>query len=432
MDKVLELQRKRSDVLDGAAAVLQKAEDEKRATLTDGERKVYDDAIAEAKSIMEMANRHIEMNSLQGEVRAFYQKPAANQPDPQNSTPGSTFRSLDEYVEAVLRAGIPGGTVDNRLIPMDAETRAAGDGGAINVMADGGYLMQTEFSNDLIKRVYDNNQVISRCAKRPLKGPLEIPAIDETSRADGSRFGGVQMYWTGEESQITSSKPKFAKIKLEPHKLSGLYYATEEALEDIPFLTAEISDMFMQEADFKIQDAIVNGNGAGMPLGLMSSPALVTQGKETGQTATTIVSENLIKMRARMWARSWNNAVWLYNQDCFEQLVTLTYTIGTGGVMSNLFNLDRDTIMNKPAIPIEQAQTLGTAGDVILTDLSQYILGQRSGVQSATSIHLKFDYAQTAFRWIIRLDGQSRWKSALTPFKGSATQSPIVVCIARS
>lgn len=432
MDKVLELQRKRTDVLEQASAILAKAEGENRSVLTEDEKKGYDDAVAEARSIMAMADRYIEMNGLQGDVRAFYTDPKAQQPDPKPGIPGNTYRDLEEFIGTIYRAGVPHGSVDTRLIAMDTEMRAAGDGSTIGVTSEGGYLVPTEFSKELIKRVYDNNQVISRCAKRPMKGPLEISAVDETSRADGSRFGGVRMYWTGEEEQITSSKPKFAKIKIEPHKLTGLYYATEEALNDISFLTAEIQEMFVAEADFKIQDAIVNGTGAGQPLGLMVAPCLVTQDKQTSQTATTIVSENLIKMRSRMWARSWPNAVWLYNQDCFEQLSTLTYAIGTAGVMSHLYNMDRDTIMNKAAIPIEQAQTLGTAGDLILVDLSQYILGQQGGLQSATSIHLKFDYAQTAFRWIIRLDGQMRWKSALTPFKGSATLSPVVVLQSRT
>jgi hypothetical protein len=39
------------------------------------------------------------------------------------------------------------------------------------------------------------------------------------------------------------------------------------------------------------------------------------------------------------------------------------------------------------------------------------------------SVHLKFDSAQSAFRFIFEVDGQPYLNSALTPFKGSNTLS---------
>jgi hypothetical protein len=47
------------------------------------------------------------------------------------------------------------------------------------------------------------------------------------------------------------------------------------------------------------------------------------------------------------------------------------------------------------------------------------------------SIHLKFDYAETAFRFLFAVDGQPWLASELTPYKGSATQSTFVVVEAR-
>jgi HK97 family phage major capsid protein len=65
-------------------------------------------------------------------------------------------------------------------------------------------------------------------------------------------------------------------------------------------------------------------------------------------------------------------------------------------------------------------------------DLSQYLFVDKGGIQSASSIHIKFDYAETAFRWIYRADGQPTWQSALTPFKGSNTVSPYIALNTRS
>jgi len=63
----------------------------------------------------------------------------------------------------------------------------------------------------------------------------------------------------------------------------------------------------------------------------------------------------------------------------------------------------------------------------MLVDLSQYILIDKAGgIDIASSIHLKFDTDEVAFRAIFRCNGQPKWTAALTPFKGSNTLSPFV------
>ena len=61
--------------------------------------------------------------------------------------------------------------------------------------AEGGFLVQKDFSAELLKRMYSTGQIVSRTRKIPLSGKsngIKINAIDEDSRADGSRWGGVQ------------------------------------------------------------------------------------------------------------------------------------------------------------------------------------------------------------------------------------------------
>ena len=77
-------------------------------------------------------------------------------------------------------------------------------------------------------------------------------------------------------------------------------------------------------------------------------------------------------------------------------------------------------------------QTLGTQGDIGLADFSQYLIGDKGGIKVATSIHLRFDYDETAFRFVLRYDGQPWWLSALTPRRGTSTLSPFVVLAVRA
>jgi HK97 family phage major capsid protein len=90
-------------------------------------------------------------------------------------------------------------------------------------------------------------------------------------------------------------------------------------------------------------------------------------------------------------------------------------------------------MLGKPVIAIEQAASVGTEGDVIFADLGQYIVGDKGGLNSATSIHVAFTTDQTAFRFIYRVNGEPVWHQPLTPYKGTSdTLSPYVTLQTRS
>ena len=90
-------------------------------------------------------------------------------------------------------------------------------------------------------------------------------------------------------------------------------------------------------------------------------------------------------------------------------------------------------MLGYPVEFIEQAETLGDAGDIWLCDWSQYVCVDYGDINEASSIHFKFDYAQTTFRFVYYFDGQPRMVSAITPFKGSSnTVSPFVRIAARA
>jgi HK97 family phage major capsid protein len=94
-----------------------------------------------------------------------------------------------------------------------------------------------------------------------------------------------------------------------------------------------------------------------------------------------------------------------------------------------------DTLFGKPIVWTEHCQTLGTVGDLLFCDWGQYLVGQKAGgggMQFASSIHLKFDYDQTCFRFVFRVDGQPWWPGVLTPRYSAVTQSPFIALASRT
>jgi len=364
----------------------------------------------------------------------------ATRPGPQAAAPPADnrerFGSLGQQLAAIMQAGTPGGRIDPRLL-----RGATATGLNETVPSDGGFLVQQDFATVLLQDVFQTGILASRCRRIPISGNangIKINGVDETSRAS-TRWGGILGYWAAEAEEKTKSKPKFRQIELSLKKLIGLCYATDELMMDAAALEGVIRSGFASEFGFLVDDAIINGTGAGQPLGILNSGCLVSVSKETGQRAATIVAENVIKMYSRIFAQSRQNAVWLINQNVEPQLFTMSLAVGTGGVpvympAGGLSGAPYGTLFGRPVIPIEQAATLGTVGDILFADMSGYILAEKGGIQSDMSIHVRFIYDEQVFRFVLRLDGQPVRASALTPYKGGAsyTQSHFVALETRS
>ncbi len=308
----------------------------------------------------------------------------------------------------------------------------------------GGFLVPDVTQNELLMQpaaggLGTMGQVVSRTRQIPLAvNSTIIPFLDEVSRVDDSRGGGVSSKPTSEGAQKSKSAPRLGNLQLTLNKITALTYVSDELLEDSPqSIPALIGPVFQDEIRFKRENHIIRGTGAGQALGILNANALVTITKEVGQAADTIVPQNLTKMYARMLASSTLNAVFFVNQDTFPQLHLMSLDTGTAGTPvfmpnNSMANAPFGTILGRPIIPIEYCSTVGTVGDIIFADLSQYILATKSnGIQTATSIHLRFDYDQTVFRWTLRQDGQSWRRTTLTPAQGTNDLSPFVVLASR-
>lgn len=342
------------------------------------------------------------------------------------------FESFGDQLLAVARASQNGGLVDRRL-------NRAITGMSETFPSDGGFLVQTDFSTELIRRVYETSPVVSRVRRIPVganANGLKLNAIAESSRVS-SVWGGIIMYWLAEGGTKLPTHPEFRQMELNLKKVCGLWYATDELLQDSTALSAVATEGFSEALDQELEDVIINGTGAGQPLGIMKSPALVTVSKETGQLADTIVAENIIKMWSRLHSRSMPNAVWLISQSILPQLMTMGVTVGVGGTPmwmppSGLAGAPYGSLMGRPVFAIENCDKLGDLGDILLADLSQYIVIDKGGPQFASSIHISFTTDQTCFRAVYRCDGQPAWNTTLSPKDGSDAVSPFITLEARA
>jgi HK97 family phage major capsid protein len=308
------------------------------------------------------------------------------------------------------------------------------------IPSEGGFLVAPEFGDAILQKTYDVGEIASRCRKIPFNSArLVMNAIDENSRADGQRWGGILSYWEAEGAPYQGTKPKFTQVQFVANKLIGLAYVTEEQLEDGPALEGYVKMAFPDEFGFQIDKAIFSGGGAGVPQGFQVSPCTIVQAKDSAQATGTVSATNVMNMKSRLWAPSFKNAVWLAEQSVEPQLLPLLIA-GTAATTAALLytppgmygnESPYGLLLGRPVIFVEQAAALSSQGDLSLVDLSQYLLPTRTDIRSDSSIHVAFLTGEMAFRFMLRLDGAPWWKKPLTPFSGAATRSPFVTLQAR-
>ena len=362
--------------------------------------------------------------------------PFAGLGDSAHDDPRAGFKHFGEFALAVRDACQPGKRPDDRLNLIAKAASGMGEG----VGADGGFLVPTEFVQKILERVYASSNLLGMTdSYTATSNVIAFPRSAETSRANGSRWGGVRAYWRDEGEQASATKPTVGRLQLTLHKLIVLINASDELLGDAQAIALEqyLFRVASEEINFIVSDAILNGTGAGQPLGILNSPCLVTVAKESGQTAATVNATNILNLWSRLWAPCRQNAVWLIHQDIEPQLHALT--VGSGGAQivayqppGGLSANPYATLMGRPIVPVEWCATLGTVGDIVLADLRHYVTATRGLMDSNMSIHMRFDYDESVFRFVFRIDGQPWWTAPLTPYKGSNTQSCFVTLATRA
>jgi len=381
-------------------------------TMTEDEIKAMLESVA-AKAADEAVKAFAEQ---QPQVKAGYDvKVTGDEAD--RELEGKPFEA-GEFFKAVKNAAFYPSQMDKRLLPLKS------NGMNETTPSQGGFLVTPDIASGIQQSMWGTGTVLSLFNPITVSGNgLTINAIDETNRNDGYRMGGIQGYWLEECGTKTATKPKFRQIELKLKKVAAACYATDELLEDAGALASWISNNVPNELRFKVEQALINGNGVGKPLGILQSPALVSA---TRTDANEIDSYDV----TRMWAARYpgvNDYVWLINANATQQLYNLNLAnmpvfLPPGGFSGSMYG----SLFGRPVIETEYNPGLGSLGDILLISPSQYALITKGGVQSASSIHVQFLTDETTFRFVYRVDGEPMWASAVTAYSTSDSISPFV------
>jgi HK97 family phage major capsid protein len=354
-----------------------------------------------------------------------------------NGDPRCGYRSLGEFAREVMAACAPGGGhVSPRLQAMQA-VQAALMAAPSNYMQEAsgssgdGYMVPPQFKQEIFELIFADAGLLEEVDSEPTNSSSVELDADETTPWGSS---GVLAKWRSEAAQMTATKADTDARLVKVHDLYAFVTATDNLMNDAPRLSARLTKKAAEAIRYKANDAVVNGDGVGKPLGWLNAGCLVTQTKESGQAAATFVAANAAKMFSRLLAGGLGRSAWYVNSDVLPQLFTMT--LGNNSVFvppaDGFTKAPGGFLFGRPVRPVEHCKTLGTKGDVAFVDPKGYYAPVNGGLQYAESIHLYFDYGMRAFRWTFRMGGQPYLAAAVSPANGSVTKSHFVVIETRS
>jgi len=337
--------------------------------------------------------------------------------------------------------------LDNRLVYVDPDGKQStpmqhepqGPEHSLKTMTEGtdsggGFLVREEHINQIYELGLESSIIRNNGGFAIPMGSdtLNVPRIDDTSHSS-TVYGGILARWGAEAGDKESSEPKWGNCKLTAHELVGYTRASIALMQDSAFAIEPIlKRLFGMAWPYYEDDAFINGNGVGQPLGLQNSGCLITV---TRQNTSTVLYNDLPGIWAQVLPSSRERGIWLLNHEVLEDLMT----IGAGNAAQasghQMIWIARDqgamlappkTIFGRPYILSEKLPAKGNQGDIGFYDLSYYLIGDRQKLTIDTSAHVGFVSNTIYWRFTLRVDGQPWLQSSIAPKNGTQSLSPFV------
>lgn len=430
---LMKLKRRRHELQTEMRNIVQAAEKRENKSLTQEERGKWDKLNAELTQVisdLEVAERQKEIDD-ELERNAGPGTPAGNPPagmTEQTPRPkGPSYRSLfpgeavsfdgfkdaHEYLQAVRS-----NRSDDRL-----QTRAQ----STTIPTEGGFAVPTAMSELLFDGALESEVIRPGADVFPMTSKeLKVPLFDGEDRQ--SSIFGFSPSWVVEGGAGSVETAQLRQLALVAKKLMLFGEISTEAREDVRSFDEKLMTAMSQAVAWNLDDAFLNGTGAGQPLGILNAAATVTVAKRTGQAADTINHENLVDMQAKLLPGTLNGAVWLASETCMPELMTLAMVVGTGGIAVPMLQRTGDgwSLNGIPLYFTEKLPTLGNAGDLVLASRRHYMVGMRREISLKRSEGIAFMRDSEVYRAVVRVDGQPAFSKPITLANGN-TVSPFVM-----
>lgn len=358
----------------------------KNGTLSAEDDKTYKTMEDEITELTNEIHRMERREAIEAELEKPVSKPIIENPMNGRLDNGEvkTGRAAESYKKAMLSA-------------LRSNFRNVSNVLQEGVDADGGYLVPEEYDSRLIDGLEEENIIRKLGHRITTSGERKIN-IAATKPAAA---------WIDEGEALTFSDATFSQINLDAHKLHVAVKVTEELLYDNAFqLENYIIKEFYKALANAEEDAFINGDGTGKPLGILATSG----GAEVGVTAasaTAITADEVINLVYSLKRPYRKNAVFILNDQTIAALRKLKDGNGAYMWQAALVAGEPDKLLGYPVYTSAYMPTIEAgAKTIIFGDLSYYNIGDRGSRSFAELRELFAGNGMVGFVAKERVDGK--------------------------
>jgi HK97 family phage major capsid protein len=295
---------------------------------------------------------------------------------------------------------------------------------SMGVGAEGGFMVPKQFRETLMSVDVQAPIIRPRATVIPAGSPpdaeISMPALDQS--AAENMFGGVEVSWIGEGQTKPETDAKFKEIKLTPNEVAAYITVTDKLLRNWQAAGTVLAGL-LRNAMIAAEDyQFLRGNGVSKPQGIIGAACEIAYNRAG---ASAIAFADVVGMLAR--ARGEAGLVWIASRTTIPQLANIRDTGNNNLFIMNATAGVPASLMGIPLIFNERSPALGSKGDLILADLSYYLIKDGSGPFVSASEHVYFRNNKTVIKAFWNVDGKP-WLLNPIPLEGSVanTVSPVV------
>jgi HK97 family phage major capsid protein len=236
-------------------------------------------------------------------------------------------------------------------------------------------------------------------------------------------YSGVAVKWIGEAgTRQDGGDPTLRNIKLEPKEVSAYVDITDKLLANSAAAGALVQQLLRAAIIGAEEDAFYTGSGVGKPLGIKGHASALTV---TRNTATSVKWADIKSMFGKFMFGG--SPVWIMNQGCLPQIMSLEDTNGNALWMPNAALGVGGMLCGLPVLINDLNPALGTEGDLALVDLSYYYIKDGSPLAIFIDPYSQKVNGTSRIYAFWNVDGQPMLTSPITQRNGTTQVSPFVV-----
>lgn len=268
--------------------------------------------------------------------------------------------------------------------------------------ADRSALIPQEYIAELLRMRVEDPHVLDRAQIVPTTtGTITWPKLIQT---DADEYGSVSGQWISEAQEKPATEAKFEQQIITAYEYAAYTELSHSLISRSAIgMEALIGDLFRKKVQDAMDTAFLTGNGNGKPTGILNTTGIREVAR---QTVGTVAYQDLVELEFALRSYHRAGAMYLCSDPALKTFKGTLDTTGRPLFTPSVAGSLPDRLNGYSYLGTHRLPQLGSEGDIVFVDLSEYIIPMEAEIVVKTSDDYKFQNNVRAFVVFVIVGGE--------------------------